>query len=43
MSDLLCKINNILPTYEKYGVMELEKIDQEYYTKIKKQLWGRTM
>lgn len=36
MSELLCKINNVLPTYEKYGVNELEKIDEEYYKKLKK-------
>lgn len=36
MSDLLCKINNVLPPYEKYGVKELEMIDEEYYKKLKK-------
>lgn len=51
MSDLLCMINNVLPTYEKYGVKEIEEVDKNYCEKlikfitagykedVKKQLW----
>lgn len=51
MNDLLCELNNKLPTYHKYGVKEINEIDKIYGQKLeeflvvghcdpkKKQLW----